>query len=181
MPGAGSGDNRLPYVMVGLVVVQTFCAIFFLGDVVTDLGTNDVNDTTDWHLYIEVLAALSLCAAIFVEIQYLLWLFRRKTQLEHSVSIASAAIHEVIETHFELWKLTPAEKDIATFLVKGMSISEIGKLRGSAEGTIKSHLNSIYRKSGTNGRGELLSLIIDNLMSNSTERPRKLMAAPPNV
>ncbi len=41
-------------------------------------------------------------------------------------------------------------------------------MRGSAEGTVKSHLNAIYRKSGTANRGELLSSIIDTLIE---ERP----------
>jgi DNA-binding NarL/FixJ family response regulator len=67
--------------------------------------------------------------------------------------------------------LTPSEADVANFLVKGLGIAEIAQMRGSAEGTIKSHLNSIYRKSGTHNRGEVLSLIIDSLMDRPESRP----------
>ena len=38
------------------------------------------------------------------------------------------------------------------------------KLRGSAEGTIKTHLNAIYRKSGVTGRAQLVSILIEDLM-----------------
>jgi len=112
-----------------------------------------------------MLMTFSLCAAIVFETRYLMSLLRRKAHLEQSASIANAAIHDVIEAHFEMWKLTPAEQDVANFLVKGLSIAEIAAIRGNAEGTVKSHLNAIYRKSETKGRGELLSSIIDSLMS----------------
>ena len=45
------------------------------------------------------------------------------------------------------------------------TVAKIADLCGSAEGTIKSHLNAIYRKSGTSGRGDLLSVIIDGLIN----------------
>ena len=86
--------------------------------------------------------------------------------------MAGAAIAEVIEAHFAEWALTPAEHDIANFLVKGLSIAEIAQVRGSAEGTVKSHLNAIYRKSGSQNRGELLAQILDSLMARELgERP----------
>jgi len=60
---------------------------------------------------------------------------------------------------------------VATFTIKGMSISEIASLRGSAEGTIKSHLSGIYRKAGVSGRGALLSLLIDDLIETPLVAP----------
>lgn len=74
----------------------------------------------------------------------------------------------MLDAQFDAWGLSPAEHDVATFLVKGMSIAEIARLRGNKDGTIKAHLNAIYRKSDTTNRGELLSVLIDGLMG---ERP----------
>ena len=59
--------------------------------------------------------------------------------------------------------LTPAERDVAGFTIKGYSIAEIAQLRGSAEGTVKTHLNAIYRKAGVTGRGQLVSLLVEDL------------------
>jgi hypothetical protein len=61
--------------------------------------------------------------------------------------------------------LTPSEQDVATFLIKGCDIAEIARLRGSAEGTVKAHLNAIYRKADVSGRAALVSILIEDLMS----------------
>ncbi|MGD9295546.1 MAG: helix-turn-helix transcriptional regulator, partial [Roseobacter sp.] len=82
--------------------------------------------------------------------------------------VASAAVYDVIAAHFETWRLSPSERDVATFLVKGLDISEIARVRNCAEGTVKAHLNAIYRKSGARNRGELLSLLIDSLLASKS-------------
>ncbi len=38
-------------------------------------------------------------------------------------------------------------------------------MRRSAEGTVESQLNAIYRKSGLAGRGQLACLLIEDLLS----------------
>lgn len=156
---------KIPYGLILLVLVQILCALFFAADIIADFRETADLTTTRWHLYVETIATLSLCAAIVFETRFILMLLRRKAHLEHSVSIASSAMHDVIEAHFDLWHLTPSERDVATFLVKGFGIADIARMRGSAEGTVKSHLNAIYRKSETHNRAELLSLIIDSLMA----------------
>lgn len=159
-----------------LIVVQLFCAIFFIGDVIADFEAMSDLDPEYAHLYIEAIASLSLLAAIAFETHHLIHLVRRKERLEKNLAITKMAVHEVIEMHFDEWRLTAAERDICTFLIKGFSIAEIAKLRSSAEGTIKAHLNSIYRKSDTHNQTELLSTLIDALMGEGRlgERPLKV-------
>ena len=157
-------DTKVPIGLVTLIAVQLFIVVFFLTDVAADFRQSAPGAGLSAHLYIEAVAALSLLAAIAVEVRYLLALLRRKARLEQSLKIAGAAVHDVIEAHFETWKLSPAETDVAGFLVKGLEISEIAEMRGSADGTIKAHLNAIYRKSGTHNRGELLSVLIDSFL-----------------
>jgi DNA-binding NarL/FixJ family response regulator len=157
-------DSRLPIGLIALIAVQVICVIFFITDVVEDYRAAAPGSGLSLHLNIEAVATLSLLAAIVVEVRYLLALLRRKAQLEQAVEIASAAVHEVIDAHFEDWSLSPSERDVATFLVKGLDIAEIARVRGCAEGTVKAHLNAIYRKSGSRNRGELLSLLIDGLL-----------------
>ena len=151
-----------PYGLMALVVAQVICAIFFVGDVLADFSLPAVGDP---HLSIELVAGIVLLVTVVVEIRIIARILRRQAHLQRAASTAAAAITEVIEAHFTAWQLTPSEHDIANLLVKGLSISEIASVRGSAEGTVKSHLNAIYRKSGAQNRGELLSLIIDSLMA----------------
>ncbi len=151
-----------PWFLAILIILQCFCSVFFVSDVMMDIGAPDREVV---HLFTEAIATLALIAAIIIELRYMLVLLRTKARLEQSVHLASAAVSDVIDAHFDFWNLSPAERDVATFLVKGMSISEIAELRGNKEGTIKAHLNVIYRKSGTKNRGEMLSELIDVLIS----------------
>ena len=173
------GDFKLfsatPLTITLLIVVQLFCAFFFISDVIADFGAISEFNPEYAHLYIEALASLSLLAAIAFETRHLVYLIRRKERLENRLAITKMAVHDVIEMYFEDWRLTAAERDISTFLIKGFSIAEIARLRNSAEGTIKAHLNAIYRKSNTHNQTELLSTLIDALMGEG--EPRTWVAA----
>ncbi|XDA99782.1 helix-turn-helix transcriptional regulator [Sulfitobacter sp. LCG007] len=164
---SASRSDRPTAFLAGLILVQGFCAIFFVGDVITDIGAYGPGAA----LALEAGAALSLVAAIAVEARYLLALLRRNAHLERSVAVAKAAVQDVIEAHFDQWSLSPSERDVATFLVKGLSTAEIAGMRGSAEGTVKAQLNTIYRKSGTRNRSDLLAVIIDSLMAGPDAPP----------
>nr|WP_281168869.1 helix-turn-helix transcriptional regulator [Salipiger mucosus] len=100
-------------------------------------------------------------------------LLRRKAHLERQLSLAAGAFHEIAEAQFRQWRLTPSEQDVAMFTLKGLSIPEIAQMRGSAEGTVKSHLNAIYRKAGVTGRGAFLSHFIEDLMNAGSPAPEE--------
>jgi len=150
-----------------LIAVQIACAAFFaadwLGDFGASIGVSGKSPWT-WHAGIELLATLSLVVAITVETKVLLRLLRREAHMIRSLSAAAKGLNDLMEDLFSTWGLTPAEQDVATFLIKGSDIAEIARLRGSAEGTVKAHLNAIYRKAGVSGRPALVSLLLEDLM-----------------
>lgn len=160
-----AGRIRPPLALIALLIAQIGCAVFFVADVVADFTTPPLHE---FHLSIEVVAGLTLIATAAAQAHWLMTLLRRQVHLQRSASLAASAMSDVIEAHFTAWSLTPSEHDIAYFLVKGLSIAEIARIRGSAEGTVKSHLNAIYRKSGSQNRGELLAQIIDSLMDDGS-------------
>lgn len=151
----------LPSLIIGLIAAQIVCAVVFLLDALADLSRMSV---MDWHLVPEALASLALFAGIAFQFLYLKQLLQRKASLERSVGMASSALQTIIESHFDEWKLTASERDVAALMVKGLSISEIAKVRGSADGTVKAHLNAIYRKANARNRAEVLSHIMDTLI-----------------
>ena len=157
-------DPARPAILVPLIVVQSLCAIVFLGDIIGDVLVPDVGEDEGRHVVIEILATFGLIAAIFFEIRILRRLMQHKARLETALSDAQSAVFDVIEAQFDLWALSPAERDGATFLVKGLSTAEIADMRGSKEGTVKAQLNAIYRKSGCANRSEVMSQLIDTLM-----------------
>lgn len=72
--------------------------------------------------------------------------------MQQQLKVASGAFQELIDEYFMSWQLTPAEKDVALFAIKGISISDIASMRGVSEGTVKAQTTAIYRKAGVSGR-----------------------------
>lgn len=159
----------VPFVLFVLVAAQLLCGFIFLLDMITEFPGWAL---LDWHLWREALATIVLLAGVVFEIAYLRNLLRNKASLERSVGLASSALQDIVENHFAEWKLTASERDVAYLLVKGLSISEIAQVRGTAEGTVKAHLNAIYRKANARSRAEVMSTIMDALV----EKP---LLAPP--
>lgn len=166
-PGLAAGGGSLgktSALLVALIALQTLCIVLFLGDLFADLRELGASVWAEVHLYVEVTANLALLAAVLVEARVLRRMVARQAHADRALSVASGALHDVIEGHFAQWGLTPSEADVAIFTIKGCSIAEIARLRGSAEGTVKTHLNAIYRKSGLAGRGQLVSILIEDLL-----------------
>ena len=88
---------------------------------------------------------------------------RAETALRH----CAVEFADVLEEHFREWHLTPAERDVAIFLTKGLNTRDIAEMRGTSEGTVKAQTNAIYRKAGVTGRTQLLSTFIEDLMDDA--------------
>jgi two-component system nitrate/nitrite response regulator NarL len=52
--------------------------------------------------------------------------------------------------------LSPRELDVALLVTRGISNKEVARALGVAEGTVKIHLNSVFRKLGATNRYALL-------------------------
>lgn len=153
---------RRPTWLVLLILFQGLCTAFFVFDVMEDFGEGNVPLL---HLTPEILATVGLIVGLIFEVRSLMALLRRQAHMEKSLGVAAGALAELMEDYFRDWALTPSEADVAAFTIKGYSIAEIATLRGSAEGTVKTHLNAIYRKAGVQGRGQLVSLLIEDLLN----------------
>ena len=88
---------------------------------------------------IEIGAAVGLILGIAVGGIALGQARARTRRAEAALRAASGAFMEVLEERFGDWSLTPAERDVALFAIKGMSTQEIAALRetsgGHGEGT----------------------------------------------
>ena len=157
---------RVGFILI--VALQVLCAVFFVSDILfTIIGLRATPISWQTREFLEIGAALGLILGVVLGV-FVLFKFRARTaQVEEQLKIAAGAFAQVLEDRFAGWGLTPAEKDVALFLVKGMSTAEISGLRNTSEGTIKAQTNAIYRKSGVNGRSQLLSLFIDDLMQDA--------------
>jgi DNA-binding CsgD family transcriptional regulator len=85
-----------------------------------------------------------------------IWQQRAQSHIE-GLSIA-------IKAQFNDWGLTNSEREIALLLLKGLSIREIGKIRGTNEKTVRGQATLIYQKSGLNGRADLSAFFLEDLL-----------------
>jgi DNA-binding CsgD family transcriptional regulator len=57
------------------------------------------------------------------------------------------------------FRLTPSEARIALLLTEGKSLEEAARQLGVSRETVRSHLKSVFRKTGTHRQGELVALV----------------------
>lgn len=166
------------YVIGAVLLVQFVCAFFFISQILSSvLGLP--YQPPSWRIVelIEIGAAVGLLIGVVLGGMVLRQSFARTRRAEEALRRASSAFMDVLEERFEDWSLTPAERDVALFAIKGMSTQEIALLRSTSEGTVKAQTNAIYRKAGVSGRPQLLSLFIEDLMDQDPPKePQKLSA-----
>ena len=157
---------RSPAALWALLVLQGACTLFFVFDATLDaIGLGDGTFSRGTQLF-EYAMTLALVASVTLTALCLRELTRRQRALDEQVSVASGALEQVMQSKFEAWGLTPSETDVARLAIKGLSIAEMASVRGSAEGTIKAHSSAVYRKAGVDGRLQLISLFIEELMDD---------------
>ncbi|PZR00608.1 MAG: hypothetical protein DI533_08680 [Cereibacter sphaeroides] len=161
-----------------ILAVQAVCAYVFVADILSSLlGIRAHPISWRSRELIEIGAALGLILGLLLGALALRRAILDQRRAEESLRRASGAFMELLDERFAAWALTPAERDVALFAIKGMSTAEIARLRNTSEGTVKAQTNAIYRKAGVTGRPQLLSLFIEDLMA---ETPRVWVASEPS-
>jgi DNA-binding NarL/FixJ family response regulator len=69
-----------------------------------------------------------------------------------------------IDSQFDRWSLTPAEREVAMLLLKGLSHREIAALRDASEATVRQQARSVYSKSDLSGRAALSAFFLEDLL-----------------
>lgn len=161
-PSGRTGDGRAT-VLAGLILLQVLCALFFIGDVAADLRSGV--RVTDLHLFPEALAALALVAGIVYLTVELRALLDRIGEMDRGLKAARGQMAEVIDTFFDAWALTQAERDVAVMILKGIDNETIARLRRTAPGTVRAQATAIYAKSASQGRAQFISLFMEELLS----------------
>lgn len=73
---------------------------------------------------------------------------------------------EVIHTQFERWALTTSEKEVAIFLLKGLSFKEISAVRNTKEKTVRQQASTIYSKANVEGRHEFAAWFFEDFIQS---------------
>ena len=69
-----------------------------------------------------------------------------------------------IDSQFDRWGLTAAEREVAMLLLKGLSLKEIAVVRESSERTVRQQARAIYAKANLSGRAALSAFFLEDML-----------------
>lgn len=162
-----------------LIALQSFCIVFFVVDVIDDAVEGIVPSL---HLVVEGLANLALVAAVAIEVRI----------LRDSAAPAGACRPGAVDRlggaarcarrPLPAMGADPVRGGCRHLHHQGLLYRRDRAAARLGQGTVKTHLNAIYRKSGLSGRGQLASLLIEDLLNPAhpgaaTGRPAEEAAA----
>ena len=142
---------------------------FFIFDVASDiyerLIASNAPDLLELiHLLFEILSAVALILAIRILLREIRALQEKNLRQSQSLMFLRGEMENFVRGKFDEWTLSPAERDIVMYMLKGLSIADIAKARSTAEGTIKAQTTNIFRKTGVSSRTELMSVFMDEFL-----------------
>lgn len=162
-----------------VLAIQLLCAAFFILDILSSvIGLRATPISWQLREMLEIGAALGLLLGLGLGVFAFTQTLGQRNEAEERLRRAATAFGDLLEERFGEWGLTPAERDVALFAIKGLSTAEIAMLRETSEGTVKAQTNAIYRKAGVSGRSQLLSLFIEDLMRDDSPLRPAPVAAP---
>ena len=89
-----------------------------------------------------------------------------------------AGLSEEIAKQFEVWQLTPAEREIGLLMLKGFTHREIASLRGTTEATVRFQARAIYQKSHMPGRSAFCAYFLEDLLPSEPDAGDSLARTP---
>lgn len=141
----------------GLVVgLQALAAIYFLADAVWESGSG--------LAFADLFVGMALLAGTLFAGQMVRRLLAEAERRDAALALARGALADLIQQRFAEWGLSPSEAEVALFALKGCTIADIARVRGSASGTVRSQLSQVYAKAGVSGQPMLMSLFLDELV-----------------
>lgn len=165
--GRHTNSKRRATLLAVIIVLQALCALFFAFDVIFDLIEGGGLD--DIHLIAEALAAIVLVFGTVLLMLELRDLLNRMRAMNAGLMAARGEMASLMESAFSDWGLTPSERDIARFILKGLDNETIARLRNTAKGTVRAQTAGIYAKAQVDGRAQFLSLFMEELFTDSSD------------
>lgn len=154
-------------VLWAVVFVQAICAAFFITEFSIEvIGRGKPLFNWQLHELVEIAANVGLVLGLGLGVFLVAEIMARNRKVEGQLRVVSGEFNQLLEEHFKNWALTPSEKDVAYFAIKGMSNAEISDLRETSEGTVKAQMNAVYKKAGVVSRTQLLGYFIEELMAD---------------
>ncbi len=156
-----------------LLFVQFLFSLFIIGHDVLEL---DGMQSTFGNRT-AVLGGVILVAGQLLWLRVVNALLREVRAADTARAVAGGSMAELVELHFDEWKLSSAERDVALFTLKGFETNEIADLRHATQGTVRVQLAQIYGKAGVHTRCAFQSLFFEDMLDLSEQRAEEIASA----
>lgn len=154
-----------PWMLWALVIVQAGCGAYFLWEIIASvLGLPTLSLRWNVSELVDIGASLGLVLGAGMGIALATAASRELRRADSARRLTAGEFTAVVQDYLDRLELTPAESEVAWFLLKGMSLTEIAELRNTREGTVKAQCTAIYRKAGVNGKSQLFSLLVEDVL-----------------
>jgi DNA-binding CsgD family transcriptional regulator len=193
LKGLDSTDGRLAWLWI-LSLAALFALVAGLGwfDVITDLHDGAPLHAVVAEALVLVVGLLGLTwvgARFLVLVRRARSLAQRAEELEarlndsrreaeewrHEAADLIAGFSAAIDRQLDRWGLSPAEKEVARLLLKGLSHREVATVRAVGEATVRQQARALYRKAGLTGRNDLAAFFLEDLLGPHASSPRSPM------
>ncbi len=175
-------DERSGPLSVGDRLLVTCILAAVAGLTLADVAGDWTSGGSTAHLGVELLVAGAAVSCLGWLWAHHFHLRRRISEIRHSLEGAHAeaalwrdrharllhGLSQAIDQQLDAWSLTPAEKEVAFLLLKGLSFKEIATVRSASERTVRQQALAVYAKSGLAGRAELAAFFLEDLLVPST-------------
>ncbi len=156
---------RHPALVWSLVVLQSVSGVYFLWEMIASVfGLPDIPLRWQWREVVEMAAVLGLVLGAVLGVNLAFTARREIARAASSQRLTAGKFTDEVRARFRKMGLSPAETEVAWFLLKGMSLTEIAALRGTREGTVRAQSTALYRKAGVRGKAQFVSLILEDLL-----------------
>ena len=75
-----------------------------------------------------------------------------------------AGLKAGLDSQFQQWALTGAEREVGLLILKGLNHKEIASVRKTTEATVRQQAQSIYRKAGLPGKTAFSAYFLEDLL-----------------
>ena len=173
-----TSERRL---LAGVLFAFLGIALFAALDISSDLGEGATLD----HVAVEAgVLLVGLLGSIFMARRLVLTLRHARAVQREALELAGQlevtraeanrwrseardlmeGLGAALDDQFECWKLSPAEKEVALLLLKGLSHKDVAEVRSVTEATARQQARAIYQKAGLSGRHDLAAFFLEDLM-----------------
>lgn len=163
-----------PWPLYLLLAFQFVCALVFVGELATEVfGLRTTPIPYEWQELIQILASVGLISGVVVTAFYVRRSATRIETMGKQLDVATGQFESHLGEMFASWDLSQSEQSVAILAMKGFSNAEVADMRGTSVSTIKSQMNSIYKKSGLANRQQLISFLVEELLAEADARSSK--------